>query len=175
MWRGSDPSGTGDEPALRVYLNDHLAGATVGAGLARRLADGEGNWSGAADLERLAEEVNEDHRTLLQLMSVLGISVRQYKVWLARIGERASRLKFNLRIAARSPLSRLLELEVLRLGVEGKLAAWRTLRTRAETEPRLDIAQLDSLIERAERQIELLEGLRVHAAADSVGGHASER
>jgi len=32
-----------------VYLNDHLAGATGGAELARRLARAEQDWSGGSD------------------------------------------------------------------------------------------------------------------------------
>jgi hypothetical protein len=44
-----------------------------------------------------------------------------------RIAERVGRLKSNGRIVRRSPLSSLLELEMLRLAVEGKAACWRTL------------------------------------------------
>ena len=64
-------------------------------------------------------------------MAALGIPVRRYKVGAAWIGEKAGRLKFNGRLLARSPLSDLEELEMLRLGVEGKAAGWRTLRTLA--------------------------------------------
>ena len=73
-------------------------------------------------------------------------------------------MKFNGRIFARSPLSRPEELELLRLGVEGKAAGWRTLRALAETDQRLDPARLDELIARARRQADLLEDLRVRAA-----------
>jgi hypothetical protein len=60
----------------------------------------------------------------------------------------------------------------MRLGVEGKAAGWRTLRTRAEHDPRLDKNQLDDLMARADRQIEQLEELRVTAAAEAFGGEA---
>jgi hypothetical protein len=43
------------------------------------------------------------------------------------MGEKAARLKLNGHLLARSPLSSLEELEMLRLGVEGKAAGWRTL------------------------------------------------
>jgi hypothetical protein len=57
--------------------------------------------------------------------------VRGYKVGVAWIGEKIGRLKFNGRLLGRLPLSDLEELELLRLGVEGKLAGarcapWRT-------------------------------------------------
>ena len=54
---------------------------------------------------------------------------------------------------------------MMRLGVEGKAAGWRTLRTLADTDKRLDPARLDELIARAARQSEMLEDLRVGAAA----------
>ena len=97
-------------------------------------------------------------------MAALGIKVRRYKVGAAWIGEKAGRMKFNGRLFARSPLSNLEELEIMRLGVEGKAAGWRTLRTLAETNARLDPARLDELISRARRQADLLEDLRVDAA-----------
>jgi hypothetical protein len=53
---------------------------------------------------------------------------------------------------------------MLRLGVEGKAAGWRTLQALAEIDSRLDRARLDDLIARASRQAELLENLRLRAA-----------
>jgi hypothetical protein len=67
----------------------------------------------------------------------------------SRPGNLAGRLKFNGRLLARSPLSDLEELELLLLGVEGKAAGWRTLRTLADTDTRLDAGRLDELISRA--------------------------
>ena len=80
------------------------------------------------------------------------------------MGRGEGRLKFNGRLLTRSPLSDLEELEMLRLGVEGKAAGWRTLRTLADSDTRLDPARLDELISRARRQADLLEDLRVGAA-----------
>lgn len=161
---------------LGIYLNDHLAGATAGTELARRMAarsrrGGDGSTpedngrEGSGALSRLAAEIAQDRSTLLTIMAALGITVRTYKVGAAWIGEKAGRLKFNGRLLARSPLSDLEELEILRLGVEGKAAGWRTLRARADTDARLDAGRLDELISRASRQVEELEELRVRAAS----------
>jgi hypothetical protein len=153
---------------LGIYLNDHLAGATGGLELARRVA---GSHRGPADsaLQRLAAEVAQDRAALEDIMAALGIPVRAYKVYAAWIGEKAARLKFNGYLLARSPLSGLEELEMLRLGVEGKAAGWRTLRVLAGTDKRLDPGRLDELIARARRQAELLEELRVRAAGQVMG------
>jgi hypothetical protein len=149
---------------LGIYLNDHLAGATAGSELARRMDRSHRGREESGPLSRLAAEIRQDRSTLLDIMASLGVSVRAYKVGAAWIGEKAGRLKFNGRLLARSPLSDLEELELLRLGVEGKAAGWRTLRTQADTDARLDAGRLDELISRAKSQADELEELRVRVA-----------
>ena len=154
---------------LGIYLNDHLAGATGGLELARRVAASHRGPGAGATVQRLAAEVAQDRAALEDIMTALGIPVRCYKVCAAWIGEKAARLKLNGYLLARSPLSSLEELEMLRLGVEGKAAGWRTLRVLAEVDKRLDSAWLDELISRARRQADLLEELRVRAAGQIIG------
>jgi hypothetical protein len=153
---------------LGIYLNDHLAGATGGAELARRTAR-SAQGAEADPLRRFATEVTQDRAALLDMMAALGIPVRSYKVYAAWLGEKAGRLKLNGHLLTRSPLSNLEELEILRLGVAGKAAAWRTLRVAAETDSRLNSGRLDELITRARSQEDLLEELRVRAADDVIG------
>lgn len=154
---------------LGIYLNDHLAGATGGAELARRLAAAHRSAEEGSSLRHLAAEVAEDRAALLDIMAALSIPVRSYKVYVAWIGEKAARLKLNGHLLTRSPLSSLEELEMMRLGVEGKAAGWRTLRVLADSDPRLDSVRLDELISRARRQADLLEELRVDAAGQVIG------
>lgn len=165
------PSGmaTGDDTLLGIYLNDHLAGATAGTQLAERLGKAETDWSGGEALQRIAVEIKEDRQSLLDLMAGLGVPVRHYKTWAAWAAEKVGRLKLNGRVLARSPLSRLEELEILRLGVEGKAAGWRTLREWAEKDGRIDKGRLDTLLGRADQQVEQLEELRVRAALEAFG------
>jgi hypothetical protein len=161
---------TGEPGLLGIYLNDHLAGATGGTALAKRLAGAEQDRPGGEVLARLAGEIEEDRATLLDMMAALEVPVRRYKTVAAGLAERVARFKPNGHLVSRSPLSRVVELEAMRLGVEGKAAAWRTLRVRAEHDPRLDAARLDTLIVRARKQIDELERLRVRAAAEAFGG-----
>lgn len=150
---------------LGVYLNDHLAGSTLGVGLARRMAtSAEPGSQRAAVLSRLATEITEDRSALLRIMAALGIQVRAYKVCAAWAGEKAGRLKLNGYLLTRSPLSDLEEAEFLRLGVEGKAAGWRTLRALADRDSRLDARGLDELIARANHQASTLEALRSSTA-----------
>jgi hypothetical protein len=148
---------------LKIYLNDHLTGATGGVGLARRLA---ANASGADRplLTDLAREIEEDRRALLRTMRALNVPVNRVKVALGMLGEKIGRLKPNGRLIRRSPLSGLVELEAMYLGVQGKAAGWRALREVAVRDERLEPADFDRLIDRAEAQAEGLERLRRGAA-----------
>ena len=150
---------------LGIYLNDHLAGATGGMELARRMAGSHHDPAQQMTLHRLAAEITQDRRALLDVMAVLGLPVRHYKASAAWAAEKAGRLKLNGRLLSRSPLSSLEELEMLRLGVEGKAAGWRTLRALADADSRLDRDRLEELMTRARQQADLLEELRVQAAA----------
>jgi hypothetical protein len=152
---------------LGIYLNDHLAGATGGAELARRVAGTHRGSAAGTTLQQLAAEIAQDRIALLEMMAALEIPVRSYKVYAAWLGEKAGRLKSNGYLLGRSPLSSLIELELLRLGVEGKAAGWRMLRVLADSDRRLDPGRLDELISRARRQADLLEDRRA-AAADQL-------
>lgn len=149
---------------LDIYLNDHLAGATVGLELARRAAGAARGFPEGDALDRLAEEIAEDRRALLEVMAALGVPVRHYKIYAAWLAEKIGRVKPNGHVRERSPLSGLVELEVMRLGVDGKGAGWRTLRTVAEHDGRIEIGRLDGLITRATQQADILENLRVQTA-----------
>jgi hypothetical protein len=158
---------TSDSTLLGIYLNDHLAGATAGTELAQRLSKAEADWSGGKELQRVAAEIKEDRQALVDLMNGLNVPVRHYKTWAAWAVEKVARLKPNAHLTTRSPLSRLEELEILRLGVEGKAAGWRTLREWAERDARLHKGRLDSLLDRAHQQVDQLEELRVKAAMEA--------
>jgi hypothetical protein len=149
---------------LAIYLNDHLLGATAGVELARRLAEVHTADGQAHDLARLADEVAEDRATLIRIMGRLRVEPNPVKVAAGWAGEKLARLKRNGRWLRRSPLSSLLELEAMCLGVEGKAAGWRSLRVVADEDERLDPVELDQLIERAERQRDLLEQFRMVTA-----------
>ncbi len=145
---------------LGIYLNDHLAGATAGSERARHMARAYRGTALGAEMEPIATEIAQDRASLIGIMRQLGIPVRHYKVYAGLAAERLGRLKSNGHVVRRSPLSPLLELETLRLGVEGKAAAWETLRELADTDERLDPHQLDNLLERARGQQSRLEELR---------------
>jgi hypothetical protein len=152
---------------LATYLNDHLAGATAAAEVASRAAA-----SNRADpryktpLAELREEIWQDRQSLLEIMEELDVSVDKAKQLLAWTAEKVGRLKLNGRLRGYSPLSRVVELEFLTLGVTGKIALWRTLAALSPTEPSLDAKRLEDLLARACGQLERLEECRQQAAAE---------
>jgi hypothetical protein len=144
---------------LATYLNDHLLGATAGGELARRAArENEGSELGAF-LTVLAADVEEDRETLKAIMGELGAKTDRAKVAAGWTAEKVGRLKPNAQLRGYSPLSPLVELEGLLIGIQGKLAMWRSLAEVAE-ELGLDRARLEELAARAERQQAELEGHR---------------
>ena len=151
--------------ALAIYLNDHLAGATLGMDLARRAAaSNEGNAYGE-ELTSLAREIEQDRESLLKVMDELGLSRDFLKIGGAWAGEKLGRLKLNGSLFSYSSLSRLTELEGLYLGITGKLALWENL---LRSGPRISSVDLAELRERALAQRSRLEELRGRAAAEAL-------
>jgi hypothetical protein len=154
---------------LPIYLNDHLAGSTAALELARRALRSNSQNEYGPPLARLAAEVEQDRKTLLSIMAGLGVGSDRAKLIAAWAAEKVGRLKLNGRLLGYSPLSRLMELEVLLLGVTGKLALWRALDQLAPQDPRLDRGELERLMERAAGQLQEIETLRQRAVIDAFG------
>jgi len=142
---------------LETYLQDHRAGAAMGSDLAQRLADENQGTTYEGFLVTLAQEIEEDVAALEQIMGRFGVTTPALKIAAAKVGEKLGRLKPNERLTGYSPLSRVLELEGMRAGVEGKLALWDALAQLAATDERLDAEQIAGLQGKAQKQ---LEGLR---------------
>jgi hypothetical protein len=152
---------------LAIYLNDHLAGATAGLELARRAASSNDGSDYGRFLDDLATEIDEDRESLFELMRTVDVGVDRLKVLGGWAAEKVGRLKLNGRLRGYSPLSRLLELEGLTLGVRGKLCLWRALTELQPADPRLSATQLVRLSKRAEAQLAGLEAQRLQAAAQA--------
>ncbi|WP_221890441.1 hypothetical protein [Streptomyces sp. WAC07061] len=150
---------------LGIYLNDHLAGASAGTELLRRAARAHRGTALGPPLAALAREVAEDRESLRAVMAGLGVPESRVRAALGGLAEKAGRLKLNGHLFTRSPLSDVLELEAMRLGVEGKACMWRALLALADHGARVDGDRLHELLRRAERQIRILETLRRERSA----------
>ena len=147
---------------LGIYLNDHFGGSTAGVEMARRARDANNGTDFALPLAVICREIEEDRATLETVMEELGIDRSRVKPALAWLGEKVGRLKPNGRLRSYSPLSRVVELETLVLGITGKLRLWRLLDRVLDGE---SAADLPALATRAEDQRDRVEDLQRRAIA----------
>lgn len=152
-----------DDQWLRIYLRDHHAASAGGVALARRAL---------GSTHPLTKQIARDRRTLEEVMRQLDVPPSGMKVGLVRMAERLGRLKLNGRLFKRSPLSRVIELETLVVGVRGKESLWTALLTAGHRPPGID---LDALAESARTQAREVDELRLVAVADAFGSEPKPR
>lgn len=152
---------------LGIYLQDGLAAATGGLEMAKRAAGSNEGTTYGEYLAQVRDEVAEDRESLLGLMQALEVGPDHIKNASAWTAEKAGRLKLNGSLTSYSPLSRVVELDVLTLMARARLSMWEALRVVAPGEPELAEARLDILVERSQRQLEGLGRERAKAAREA--------
>ena len=149
--------------SMDVYLNDHLAGSTLGLDLAKQIeSHGAGTPLGEV-MATLVPQIEEDREALIDLMDRLDASENPVKQATAWVTEKASRLKFSGLSSGDAEVGIFMALESLTLGVAGKLSLWTVLKDVAPNHPQLATVDLDRLIERARSQHHTLETERMAA------------
>lgn len=172
---GADEPGR-EEPApdggLAVYLNDHLAGSAAGLRLARRCLERERGTKLGRRLEALVGEIEEDRAVLERVMARVGATPNPLKQAAASGVVLLSILKNRVPVlgSGSGDVSRLEEVELLSLGIEGKRLLWRALGALAKTDRRLKEFEFATLEGRAQAQRDLLERFRLELASTALGG-----
>jgi len=156
-----------DQSLLSIYLNDHLSAATAGVELARRTAKAHDGERGQ-ELSRLADEIAEDRESLRGLMKRLDVEESSVKAAAGWLAEKAGRLKPNGHLVSRSPLSDVLEVEVLRAGTAARVAGLQAVR--ALNDSRVSREELEALLDRADDQAERLYKIHVQLAQENLAG-----
>jgi hypothetical protein len=154
---------------LDVYLNDHLAGSAAAVELVERLRANNEGTPLAAHMEKLALEIEQDRDTLGEVMHRLGVVRSTTKQVAGKVLETLSRMRLNERITGSAEVTRLLELEALSLGIEGKVLLWRSLTEVAAVRPELAEFDLPALATSAVSQRAGVEPFRLEAAAAALG------
>jgi hypothetical protein len=153
-----------EHDALTIYLNDHLAGATLGCDHARQLEEMSKDTPFGPTMTRLAKEIEDSRDTLVELMARLDATrnpVKQAGAWVA---EKVGRFKFSGLSSADRELGRYLTLEMMSLGVQGQWSLWTALERVCSQYPELQATDLTGLIARAEAQRDALETERLRTA-----------
>jgi hypothetical protein len=172
LTESSAPGGIRNHGLLGIYCNDHLASATGGVELVNRMIGSHRGTRFEAPLRGLLDQLKEERSTLQSMMAALDIPVRQYKQLATWVGEKVARIKLNGHLLSRSPMSSVVEFEFISTAVLAKRAGFETLRELADVDTRLDAAQLDRIIQRADQQHEWLTEARRELAAEVWGGRA---
>ena len=143
-----DPARTGPgadtPPYLRIYLNDHRAGAAAGLALARRCEHNNRGSALGEELQFIVRDLRADEASLHRIVRHLRLPENRFKQAAARAGELFGRLKLNGEVRRYSPLSRLLELEMLLAGIDAKRSLWHALHAAGiDVPPDIDLKQLE--------------------------------
>lgn len=154
---------------LDVYLNDHLAGSAAAVELVERIRANNEGTALATHMDGLLLEIERDRDTLGEVMTQLGVKRSTSKQVAGKVLETLSRLRLNERITGSDDVTRLLELEALSLGIEGKLLLWRALSEVAETRPELAGFDLPTLASGAVSQRAGVEPFRLESAVAALG------
>src|SRR5436190_938134 len=95
-------------------------GTRTARGASRLGMAGAASGEASRELARLADEIARDREELLSIMGATDVPVQRVKIYTGWLEEKLGRLKLNGRITGRSPLSDMVELEGLRMAVNGK-------------------------------------------------------
>ena len=156
-----------DDDLLGAYLSDHLAGSVAAIDLIEKLRDQNEGTPLAAFMTGLKPEIEADQTVVKGLLERIGEPKNPVKQAGGWVLEKLTRVRFDERITRSADLSRLLELEMLAVGIEGKLCLWRSLRGLGASQPEVADLDLDSLIGQAEKQRGDVEIHRVEAAVQA--------
>ncbi|NUU32315.1 hypothetical protein [Arthrobacter sp. C9C5] len=151
-----------DEKLLGLYLSDHLTGATAGLGRIERMAKDFTDTPVHAELATLAAAIGRERELLRKLIHELGIRQRPHRQAAAWLAEHAGRLKLNGRLLSRSPMTLVLESELMRAAILAKIGGWQTLEELAP-DLGLEPSRFAGLSTEGQAQIETLGRVHDHA------------
>ena len=160
---------TDRERLLRLYLDDHRAGAAGGVALSRRMLEENPDNYLTATMRELTVEIDRDRDVLDDVIGRLGHTPNRVKMAMGVAGAWMGRLKANGYIRRYSPLSRVEEFEMLSAGIMSKASLWRSCEQSLAGRPELAGVDFNELCERAERQRAKLETHRARIVDDTFG------
>jgi hypothetical protein len=162
------PTQSPDADRLRIYLADHRAGADAGSARARRFAKTNADSYLRDAASGVCRQIEEDVRTLDAILDRLGCRPSRLKGVLARTAELIGRLKPNGQVRGYSPLSRLLEMELLIAGILTKESLWQSLAILQQQRSDLSGFDFDALQHRALQQRMQLEAHRARTVTEAL-------
>jgi hypothetical protein len=148
---------------LVTYLNDHLGGAQIAVQLLEAMRDQNDEQEFRQFASVLLPEIQADDLTLHHIAERIGSgpsAVKQVGAWLL---EKAARLKLGHTGSKNFELFE--SMELLALGIQGKLSLWKALQAASNSDARLREYDFETLIRRAEQQYGEVENHRLGLAS----------
>lgn len=149
---------------LAAYLNDHLAGSVMAVDLLTQLEETHAGTEIARVFTELRADIEADRRELKSLMNKLEIAESRPRKATAWLTAKLAELKLRVEDKKSGPLRLLESVEVVALGIDGKLALWRSLAAAAELAADLRGVDYERLAQRATAQRKRAEEIRLIAA-----------
>jgi hypothetical protein len=147
---------------LNTYLNDHLGGAQVANQILEAMRDQHDNQRFREFAGVLLPEIQADDRTLRSIAEKIGSgpsAVKQIGGWLL---EKVARLKLGH--TGSTDFEMFESLELLVLGIHGKLCLWKALQEASKLDSRLREYDFEELMSRAQQQYDKVESQRLDLA-----------
>lgn len=157
---------------VSIYLNDHIGGAQIALQLLEAMRDHHDDRHYREFADRLLPEIGSDDDTLRAIAAKIGGGPSAIKTAGGWLVEKAARWKLGH--TGSTGLDLFESLELLLLGIHGKLCLWKALRTASTLDARLREYDFDSLMGRANDQHELVERERLALAVRILAGGAGQ-
>jgi hypothetical protein len=147
---------------LATYLRDHLGGAKIAIQVLEGMQDQHDDQRFREFAGGLLQEVMSDDHTLRLIAEKIGSGpsvAKQAGGWLL---EKLARLKLGHTGSTNFEMFE--SLELLALGINGKLCLWKALNSASRFDSRLSEYDFEELISRAQGQYETVESERLKLA-----------
>jgi hypothetical protein len=148
--------------ALVTYLNDHLSGAKIAVQLLEAMRDQHDDQDFRQFASVLLPEIEADDLTLRHIAEKVGSGPSAAKQVGGWILEKAARLKLGHTGSRDFELFE--SLELLALGIYGKLSLWKALQAASTSDARLREYDFETLVRRAQDQYGQVESRRLNLA-----------
>ena len=148
--------------SLVTYLTDHLGGAQVAIELLEAMCEKHDDEKFREFAEALLPEIHADDQILQSIAEKVGKDssvVKKAGGWLV---EKFARLKLGHTGSTDFELFE--SLELLAVGIQGKLCLWKALQAASGSEARLREYDFAELVRRAEQQYANVESQRLNLA-----------
>ena len=149
--------------ALATYVNDHLGGAKIALQELESMRDQHDDEHFRDFARTLLPEIQKDDATLQSIAERTGSDSGPLKEAGGWLLEKLARVKLGH--TGTSDFRMFESLELLSVGIQGKLCLWKALETASRSDARLRTYDFNELVKRASAQYEQVEAERLGLAA----------